>query len=118
MLPFQLEASALLASGAAASAIALIWNGMGQKNKIQLPVNAEESFLRDPFDIVTPEDVVDGSPIGEEQFWARVRGAFNRVSEDKIDVNVIDAYPERCHGHSASSRSYPQRCQRCLGVQG
>ncbi|KAH6918109.1 ATP-binding cassette transporter [Coprinopsis sp. MPI-PUGE-AT-0042] len=73
MLPYQLEVSTLLASGAAASATALVWNTVQQNNKIQLPVNADDSFTRDPFDIVTPEDVVDGFPIDEEQFWARIR---------------------------------------------
>jgi hypothetical protein len=29
--------------------------------------------VRDPFDIIKPEDVVDGEPVNEREFWRNVR---------------------------------------------
>ncbi len=42
------------------------------EGKIKLPV-VQDDPLEDPFDVTKPEDVVDGEPVDEVKFWARVR---------------------------------------------
>ena len=43
-----------------------------KEGKIRLPTAANEQNERDIFDVIRPEDVTDGYPIGEESFWTRV----------------------------------------------
>ena len=45
------------------------WNKEG---KIQLPTTVNGQNERDIFDVLKPEDVIDGYPIDEECFWTRV----------------------------------------------
>jgi hypothetical protein len=43
------------------------------------PITENEDQLegvKDPFDIVEPEDTTDGDPLDEDEFWAKV-GAFS-----------------------------------------
>lgn len=43
------------------------------------PISETEDQLegvKDPFDIVEPEDTTDGNPLDEDNFWAKV-GAFS-----------------------------------------
>ena len=45
---------------------------------------AERSVDVDPFDVTKPEDVSDGEPVGEKEFWEGVRvygyPVFSRLS--------------------------------------
>ncbi|THH21147.1 hypothetical protein EW146_g360 [Bondarzewia mesenterica] len=71
---FQLPIAVTLAASALAS-FALILLHRPREGKIQLPLttNGEEETHRDPFDVTTPEDLVDGEPIDNSGFWARTR---------------------------------------------
>ena len=43
------------------------------------PITEDEDRLegvKDPFDIIEPEDTLDGDPLDEDEFWAKV-GAFS-----------------------------------------
>lgn len=47
-----------------------------KEGEIKLPLsqNADTAALEhDPFDVATPEDVIDGYPLDEEDFWIKVR---------------------------------------------
>ena len=43
--------------------------------RIALPVTSDSPLesRHDPFDVTSPEDIIDGEPIDEEKFWANVR---------------------------------------------
>ncbi|EDR07940.1 multidrug resistance-associated ABC transporter [Laccaria bicolor S238N-H82] len=72
---FQLPAAGILAGSAFASLITFYLT-RSPEGKIQLPtsVDASEEYLgSDPFDVTTPEDVIDGYPIQAEAFWCRMR---------------------------------------------
>ncbi|KAI0631359.1 ABC transporter type 1, transmembrane domain-containing protein [Trametes polyzona] len=44
-----------------------------KKNALPTFVDGEEGLARDPFDVTTPEDFIDGMPIDEERFWSKMR---------------------------------------------
>ncbi|KAG6885741.1 hypothetical protein C0993_010568 [Termitomyces sp. T159_Od127] len=75
---FQLEVCIALAAAGLGSGGLLYFN-RPQEGKIQLPVytaleaDADETLGHDPFDVTTPEDVVDGFPIDGDAFWAKMR---------------------------------------------
>jgi hypothetical protein len=73
MFRFQLEIAGLLAATAGASAIAFWVSKTTADGKIQLPTHEDEDQARDPFDVTSPTDFVDGYPIEEPKFWANVR---------------------------------------------
>ena len=54
--------------------------------KIKLPTSVAEDEngepLHDPFDVTRAEDLVDGTPLNEEQFWSRVSKLYD------VNVNV------------------------------
>ncbi|KIJ58252.1 hypothetical protein HYDPIDRAFT_44556 [Hydnomerulius pinastri MD-312] len=74
MPEYQLPLAAVLAVIGVGSLVVLYLT-RSQEGKIQLPTHGEdgESLVRDPFDVTRPEDVVDGFPINEEEFWNNVR---------------------------------------------
>ncbi|KAF7325781.1 Multidrug resistance-associated ABC transporter protein [Mycena kentingensis (nom. inval.)] len=70
MPPYELEfASSFAATGLLSAALFLL--NRPKEGKIQLPVahNGELDVGQDPFDVTKPEDVLDGYPIDEENFW-------------------------------------------------
>lgn len=68
---FQLPIAIALATIAVASLITLYFT-RSKDGKIQLPAMANEQSERDIFDVLRPEDLIDGYPIDEERFWTRV----------------------------------------------
>ncbi|KAJ7691594.1 P-loop containing nucleoside triphosphate hydrolase protein [Mycena rosella] len=66
---YQLEIAVGLAVTAFFSAAFLFLN-RPTEGKIQLPIHDDGE---DPFDVTKPEDVVDGYPIEEVAFWAKLR---------------------------------------------
>lgn len=72
---FQLEVAAALVASALSSLVAF-YILRPREGKIQLPIHSEgngvEAHEHDPFDVLTREDVVEGEPIDEAAFWARV----------------------------------------------
>ncbi|KAJ8693740.1 hypothetical protein PTI98_008710 [Pleurotus ostreatus] len=73
---FQLEVAAALVASALPSLVAF-YILRPRQGKIQLPIHSEgngvEAHEHDPFDVLTREDVVEGEPIDEAAFWARMR---------------------------------------------
>jgi len=69
---FQLEVAVALTVGAVSSA-GFFYLSRSKEGKITLPteVNSEDEIVRDPFDVTTPEDVLEGYPIDEETFWTK-----------------------------------------------
>ena len=67
---YQLSVAIALLVGAACS-LGLILFARTREGKIQLPLTGEE-VDNDPFDVFSPEDVVDGYPVEENKFWAQV----------------------------------------------
>jgi hypothetical protein len=57
---------------AAGSFLVLIFS-RPTEGKIQLREGDDIEIPHDPFDVTTPEDIVDGEPIGAVLFWKRVR---------------------------------------------
>ena len=70
MPSFQLPVAVTLASSALLS-LAVRASKWG---KIALPVTLNEPLepRRDPFDVTSPEDIIDGEPIDETSFWLNV----------------------------------------------
>jgi hypothetical protein len=75
MIRFELEIAITLAVGAVGS-LFVFYLTREKEGKLRLPINVDESedFLHghDPFDVTTPEDVIDGYPIDPDAFWTSV----------------------------------------------
>ncbi|KAG6812192.1 hypothetical protein H0H92_003997 [Tricholoma furcatifolium] len=75
---FQLEVCVLLAAAALSSA-GLFYLNRPREGKVQLPTQGTleplqgERVGHDPFDVTTPEDVVDGYPIDGDAFWSKMK---------------------------------------------
>lgn len=75
---------------AIALSVSAVCSGIGflatkeDDGKIKLPTFVTEDEndqpLQDPFDIAKPEDLVDGEPLNEEQFWSKVSKSTNSFS--------------------------------------
>ncbi|KAH9050918.1 ATP-binding cassette transporter [Lactarius deliciosus] len=78
-LNFQLPVAATLAG---TGLLSLAFRGLSasEKGKIALPITSDTPLESrpDPFDVTSPEDIIDGEPIDEASFWANVklRGAL------------------------------------------
>jgi hypothetical protein len=68
---FELAVAIVLVGGALCSAAVFAFSNQ-KESGIRLPVYVGEDGEKDPFDVTTPEDVVDGFPVDEARFWARV----------------------------------------------
>lgn len=70
---YQLPVSIALLALAVFSALLLIVT-RSKEGKIKLPEEDDDegTSVHDPFDITTPEDLVDGEPVGALRFWKRV----------------------------------------------
>lgn len=75
---FEFEISIALVVCVAASCI-ILWFTREKEGKVALPTNigdepVGDGFIGggDPFDVTRPEDIVDGLPIDEDEFWRRV----------------------------------------------
>ncbi|KAJ8520309.1 hypothetical protein ONZ45_g2846 [Pleurotus djamor] len=75
---FQLEVALALAVSSFGSLL-FFYVLRSKEGKIQLPTHADENGNglqqeeHDPFDVLTQEDTVEGDPVNEEVFWARMR---------------------------------------------
>ncbi|KAI0312306.1 multidrug resistance-associated ABC transporter [Amylostereum chailletii] len=70
---FQLAVAIFLAATVFAS-LFFFWLLRSKEGKIQLPVHEGDSvYEHDPFQVTSPEEVVDGESIDEAGFWAWVR---------------------------------------------
>ena len=58
----------------------LLWIQKSHEGNIKLPLHTDGEgggiYEQDPFDVTTPVDVMDGEPINEQAFWARVRSVI------------------------------------------
>ena len=71
MLRFQLPISIALVTSVVTSLI-IFYFTRTKEGKIRLPITPNEQNERDIYDVISPEDVTDGYPIGEESFWTRL----------------------------------------------
>lgn len=81
MPSFQLPVAITLASGALlSSAVRGLY--ASKWGKIALPVTLNDPLepQRDPFDVTSPEDIVDGEPIDETSFWLNVRSLIRTLA--------------------------------------
>lgn len=81
------------------------WFFREKEGRIRLPVHAEDEhpasgFVAeaDPFNVTTPEDIVDGYPVDADEFWKRV-GAEGVFSHKRNLLKFL-LYPReiRCGG--------------------
>lgn len=79
MSRYELWIAGCLTASAACSLL-ILYLRRPKEGNIQLPGHIrhiagsnEPYHENDPFDVTKPEDTIDGYPIGEEAFWARVR---------------------------------------------
>ena len=68
---FQLPIAIALVTSVVTSLITFYFTRT-REGKIQLPTTTNDQNERDIFDVLRPEDIMDGCPIDEESFWARV----------------------------------------------
>jgi hypothetical protein len=74
-MPFyQLPVAVALATSALLS-LAVRGLSASRRGKIALPVTSDGPLQpqHDPFDVTSPEDVIDGEPVDETSFWLKVR---------------------------------------------
>ncbi|KAF7795628.1 hypothetical protein EIP86_006793 [Pleurotus ostreatoroseus] len=69
---FQVQVAIVLVACEVFSALLLI-AVKPDEGKVKLPQVVEDESLQDPFDVTKPEDIVDGEPVDEDKFWARMR---------------------------------------------
>lgn len=73
----EFEISVALVVSVVLSGIVL-WITREKEGKVQLPTHVDDESLGDgflggdPFDVTKPEDVIDGYPIDEDEFWKKV----------------------------------------------
>lgn len=82
---FELEVAIALAASVPCSL--LLWFiTRPEEHKIQLPTHTEgdEPLAKDPFDVTKPDDLMDGYPINEEVFWAKVCVVFCSFLRRKV----------------------------------
>ncbi|KAF8888602.1 hypothetical protein BD779DRAFT_451345 [Infundibulicybe gibba] len=76
MLRYQLPIAITLVGLSIGSLITFYFT-QPSHDKIRLPLHlndtTESLFATNPFDVTTPEDIIDGSSIEAEKFWARMR---------------------------------------------
>lgn len=123
MIRFQLDIAVVLAASVLGSVIVSYWTRT-QEGKIQLPIHVDESLGssdgRDPLDVTTPDDIIDGYPIDEEQFWREARllslslVQLSRLNCEKLSglLQETDSDGERgLHCRSKHSLSRLRFCQ-------
>ena len=74
---FQLPVAVTLTSSALLS-LAVHGFSASKRGEISLPVTLNDPLepRSDPFDVTSPEDIIDGEPIDETSFWLNVRRMF------------------------------------------
>ncbi|KAG0704981.1 multidrug resistance-associated ABC transporter [Suillus ampliporus] len=77
MPPYQLPLAEALV-GAAIISTLVLFLASSQQQKIHLPTTQDASLAGDvnqddPFDVTEPEDFINGEPINEDAFWAKMR---------------------------------------------
>ncbi|EIW54849.1 ATP-binding cassette transporter [Trametes versicolor FP-101664 SS1] len=74
MPEYQLHVAIALTAGLATSlGLFLLAGPEEKKNALPTFVEGDEALERDPFDVASAEDFVDGTPIDEQQFWSKMR---------------------------------------------
>lgn len=88
MLPLQLVIGIVLVAAVLCSAIIFWLSPPVQTGKISLPTvvddevdeadNLQRQLLddNDPFLVTKPEDFLDGTPVDEDKFWAKVQHTY------------------------------------------
>lgn len=92
---FQLPIAVTLATSAFLS-LAFRNLSASKRGKIALPLTSDGPLesRHDPFDVTTPEDIIDGEPIDETSFWANVRSLVG------MRMNSVLCFLRRsCGGH-------------------
>ena len=81
MPSFQLPVAVTLASSALLS-LAVRGLSASRWGKIALPVTLNDPLEHrgDPFDVTSPEDIIDGEPIDETSFWLNVRSLIRTLA--------------------------------------
>jgi hypothetical protein len=74
MPSFQFPVALALATSAILS-FAVSRLSESKRGIIALPVTSDDPLepRHDPFDVTSPEDIIDGEPIDETSFWRKVR---------------------------------------------
>jgi hypothetical protein len=74
MPSFQLPVALALSTSAILS-LTVRSLSKSKRGKIALPVTSDDTLepRHDPFDVTSPEDIIDGEPIDETRFWRNVR---------------------------------------------
>ncbi|EIW78632.1 multidrug resistance-associated ABC transporter [Coniophora puteana RWD-64-598 SS2] len=77
MPPYQLPMAAAALVGVAGS-ILMRFVTREKEGKIKLPSTGDDALgseakAHDPFDVVLPEDLIDGYPVEEDEYWAQMR---------------------------------------------
>ena len=78
---FQLPVAVTLASTALLS-LAVRSYSASKWGEIALPVTLNDplELRNDPFDVTSPEDIIDGEPIDETSFWLNVRSLIRTLA--------------------------------------
>ena len=102
---FQLGVSVALVVNGLLSSVLLVF-ARPEEEKVKLPqfVDLDSSApLQDPFDVTKAEDIVDGEPIDEAGFWAKVR------MEQLLQEGASDTENTRRSGYKRYSLRWSSR---------
>jgi hypothetical protein len=81
MPEYQLPVAIFLAVTTAISGTAYAFDHGKDEGNIKLVEDAADSE-HDPYNVTTPEDVVDGEPLDESAFWANVSPPHSPLTRD------------------------------------
>lgn len=103
----ELWVAIALATSACSSSVVFYFT-REQEGKIHLPTHVDESedavHGNDPFEVTTPEDIIDGYPIYEDAFWTSVR----LVTWSSCDTARSYRFVNRCDSEKFSPPCYSQ----------
>ncbi|CCM00229.1 uncharacterized protein FIBRA_02257 [Fibroporia radiculosa] len=102
MPQYQLPVAITLAIGAACSLVVYL---LSRPSEGSIKLDESEELQHDPFDVTTPQDIVDGTPVNGDAFWSTMRIRKLVLSLLFATVLTIQCV---CLGWSGIERDYVQ----------
>ena len=122
---FRFVTGVVLCSCALVSACLFVFFGLrGKEGTIRLREDEGDVLLNggtdsdDPFDVTTPEDVIDGQPIDEEAFWSKVCHRYFGYPPKIMSKLQLGPLSKGCAAHNHRGPDSRSSCRSCGGYHG